>query len=75
MMNQTITAVFENGVFTPETSLDLAAGCRVRLTIEPLDTVSSALPDAWEELERLCEDSPIDSGGERLTRDQLHERH
>jgi hypothetical protein len=30
--------------------------------------------EAQDELDQLCEESPVDSNGTRLTRDQLHER-
>jgi predicted DNA-binding antitoxin AbrB/MazE fold protein len=73
LMGQLIIARFENGVLIPEQALNLSPGARVRVIVEPLDAAAQR-QKAWEELERLCEEFPIDSGGERLTRDQLHER-
>jgi hypothetical protein len=35
---------------------------------------SLAIQQAWEELEELCAQAPLDSGGVHLSRDQLHER-
>jgi predicted DNA-binding antitoxin AbrB/MazE fold protein len=71
-MSQLITATFEGGVLKPHENLDLAAGTKVRLIVTPCD--DNASDDALSELDRLCDDEPIDSGGSRLTRDQLHER-
>ena len=73
-MSQVITATFEDGCLKPDTPLDLPPQQRVRLTIDVLEDAQKAADEAWEELERLCDEVPIDSGGEILTRDQLHER-
>jgi hypothetical protein len=42
--------------------------------LEPLERTSQEVEEAWEELEQLCNEFPVDSGGERLSRDQPHER-
>ena len=68
-MSQIITATFQDGVLKPEGKLDLAAGARVRLTVEPLSA-----DEAWDELEKLMDKMSVDLGGVRMTRDQLHER-
>lgn len=73
-MNQIITATFEDGILKPDEPLDLSPHSKVRLVIEPIEPAPEEVRLAWEELERLCVESPIDSGGTRLTRDQLHER-
>ncbi len=73
-MSQLITATFEDGVLKPRENLDLAAGTKVHLLVIPCSTGHSAEQDPLSELDRLCDDDPIDSGGARLTRDQLHER-
>jgi predicted DNA-binding antitoxin AbrB/MazE fold protein len=71
-MSQVFTATFQDGVLKPEQPLDLPPGTRVRVTVETfaIDERDKAL----QELDRLCEEFPIHSGEERLTRDQLHER-
>jgi predicted DNA-binding antitoxin AbrB/MazE fold protein len=70
VMDQVITATFENGVLKPDQRLGLPPRSRVRLVVQAVET-----PDeAWEELQRLLKSSPINSGGDFLTRDQLHER-
>jgi predicted DNA-binding antitoxin AbrB/MazE fold protein len=70
-MSQLITATFNDGVLKPDERLELVAGAKVRLLIMPFSEGSDI---ALDELDRLCDEHPIDSGGERLTRDQLHER-
>jgi len=72
-MNEVITATFENGVLKPDKQLVLPSGTKVRLVLEPLEP-SAGNQTALDELDRLCDESPIDSGGVLLTRDQLHER-
>ena len=74
-MSQVIMATFEDGILKPDQKLDLPPRARVRLTIETLgDAATSDSDRDWEELEKLWEESSIDSGGFRMTRDQLHER-
>ena len=67
------TATFEDGVLKPDRELGLSPGTRVRLFLEPLEHFKTAR-SALDELDRLCDEFPIDSGGALLTRDQLHER-
>ena len=73
-MNQFITATFEDGVLKPHENLHLPAGTKVQLVVTTCDNANGAQDDTLAELDRLCDDDPIDSGGNRLTRDQLHER-
>jgi predicted DNA-binding antitoxin AbrB/MazE fold protein len=74
-MSHVVAATFENGVFTPDKRPDLPPQTRVRLTIEPLDQTELTRRDqAWDALQRLWESCAINSHGQRLTREQLHER-
>jgi predicted DNA-binding antitoxin AbrB/MazE fold protein len=73
-MSQVITATFENGVLRPEQDLGLAPGTRVRLKVDVCMEGPDASPDACDELDNLCDESPIVSQEPRRTRDQLHER-
>lgn len=56
--------------------LGLPNATRVELTIRPLGVGDSG--GRWDEfmddLEQLCEEQPMGSGGHRHTRDELHER-
>lgn len=75
-MIQVIAATFEDGVFKPDEQPELPPSTRVRLVVEPLheDTEAMQREAAWETVERLWRQSSIDSQGERLSREQLHER-
>jgi predicted DNA-binding antitoxin AbrB/MazE fold protein len=74
-MSQIINATVENGALKPDRDLGLASGTKVRVTVEQCDDAIAQAKVACDELDRLCDETPIDSQGNRLTRDQLHERH
>ena len=75
-MIQVIAATFEHGVFKPDQQPALPESTRVRLVVETLneDTDDSYRQQAWANLEQLWQESTFNSHGDRLTRDQLHER-
>jgi predicted DNA-binding antitoxin AbrB/MazE fold protein len=75
-MSQVITATFEDGVLKPDEKLDLPSGTKVKLIVLEPPTVPSEAERqaAWEELERLWQETTINSGGDLLTRDELHDR-
>jgi predicted DNA-binding antitoxin AbrB/MazE fold protein len=73
-MSQVILATVENGVLKPDRQLGLSSGTKVRLTLELYDDALAEAQRACDELDQLCGQFPVDSGGTRLTRDQLHER-
>ena len=56
--------------------LDLPHASRVEVTISFIDGGDSR--GRWDQfmddLERLCDEEPMGSGGRRCTRDELHER-
>jgi predicted DNA-binding antitoxin AbrB/MazE fold protein len=70
------TAIFANGVLTPSQPLQLPSPAKVRLTIELLDENDAKRQghEVLAALEELWRHSSIDSQGDRLTRDELHER-
>jgi predicted DNA-binding antitoxin AbrB/MazE fold protein len=72
-----ITATVVDGVLKPDTPLNLPTGTQVRLLVmEPAGEWSiEEAQKAWDEFDRLCDEHPIHTGGIRMTRDQLHERH
>ena len=74
-MSQIITATVENGTLKPDRDLGLASGTKVRVTVERCDDAIAQAKVACDALDQLCDEIPIDSCGNRLTRDQLHERH
>jgi predicted DNA-binding antitoxin AbrB/MazE fold protein len=73
-MSQVVGATVENGTLKPDRDLGLASGTKVRVTVEPCDDAIARAKVACDELDQLCDEFPIDSRGNRLTRDQLHER-
>jgi predicted DNA-binding antitoxin AbrB/MazE fold protein len=75
-MIQVIPATFEDGVFKPDQQPALSESTRVRLIVETTDeaTDESLRQHAWASLEQLWKESTFDSHGDRLSRDQLHER-
>ncbi|HUG91221.1 MAG TPA: antitoxin family protein [Planctomycetaceae bacterium] len=73
-MTQIVSAIYENGVLRPETELQLVRGARVRLVIDECDSCPDRIQGVWEDFERLCDEAPVDTGGHRLTRDELHGR-
>jgi predicted DNA-binding antitoxin AbrB/MazE fold protein len=73
-MTQIFTATFVDGVLKPDEPLALAPGAKFRVTLQPCDEELARKRAAFAELERYRKEHPINSGGLRLTRDQLHER-
>ena len=73
-MSQVIFATVENGLLKPDREIGLSSGTRVRLTLELCEDALAQAKQACEELDQLCDESPVDSRGTKLTRDQLHER-
>jgi predicted DNA-binding antitoxin AbrB/MazE fold protein len=75
-MIQIIAATFEDGVFKPDHRPVLSESTRVRLIVETAneDAEKSLQQLAWGSLEQLWQESTFDSRGDRLSRDQLHER-
>jgi predicted DNA-binding antitoxin AbrB/MazE fold protein len=76
-MVQIVAATYEDGVFKPDQQPALSECTRVRLIVEPTNeaTGDSLRDEAWASLKRIWAHSTFDSCGERLTRDELHERH
>ena len=73
-MGRVITATYVDGVLKPEYELGIAPGAKVRLILDLWDDVCAQHQQACAELDRLCDEFPIESRGRRLTRDELHER-
>jgi predicted DNA-binding antitoxin AbrB/MazE fold protein len=73
-MSEIILATVEDGRFKPDIDMGLTSGTRVRLTVDACDAALSQSANACETLDALCEEFPVESHGNRLTRDQLHDR-
>jgi predicted DNA-binding antitoxin AbrB/MazE fold protein len=72
-MDQSFLATFEDGVLKPHQPLGLLPHSQVRVTVELVDDSARTL-DAWNDVEQLWKASKLNSAGDRLTREQLHER-
>jgi predicted DNA-binding antitoxin AbrB/MazE fold protein len=78
-MTTTLIATYSNGVFKPETPLDLPENAKVELTLkEPPAKERSkpkpGTPEAWEAYMRRCRESPLHSGVGWQGRDELYDR-
>ena len=76
-MVQVFAATFKDGVFKPDERPALSESARVRLVVETIDGDESAAhrEESWAMLRRLWNTSSFNSGGDRLTREQLHLSH
>jgi predicted DNA-binding antitoxin AbrB/MazE fold protein len=74
-MSQVVTATFEDGVLKPAEPLALPENATVRLTIDAVIVELKQSPaERLAAMEVQWRNSKLRSDGERLTRDQLHER-
>lgn len=74
-MSQVVTATFEDGVLKPTEPLSLPENAHVRLTVELVgEEAEQCRSEKLAALEALWRHSKLRSDGERLTRDQLHDR-
>ena len=73
-MSQVIFATVENGLLKPDREMGLSPGTKVRLTVEPCNDAVFQAVEACDALDELCDELSIDSHGDRLPRDQLHDR-
>jgi hypothetical protein len=76
-MNTEMTGTVVGGVLQLDGRLALPDRSRVRVRIEPIPGDAEPTDDesAFELFKKLTEEHPIDSGGLRYSRDELHERH
>lgn len=80
-MIDTVTAVFENGAFRPESPVELPEGSRVVLSIANASGIAPPAVESAEERRRILREvvermmrNPIPPDSPRFTRDELHER-
>jgi hypothetical protein len=77
-MTSYLLATYANGVFTPETPVDLPENQKVELTLHPLNGVEPPEPrpgsaEAWEAYLGHVEKLQFRSGEPRPSRDELYE--
>ena len=73
-MTRTLTAVVNGSVLTLDEPIPLPPGTKVVVVVSSDEPPIIPGEDPLDELDRLCEEMPINSGGIKYTRDQLHER-
>ena len=74
-MTTQVTATVIGGMLKPDQALPLADHTRVKLTIEPLQEWSPEIASAaWEAMKARLWEKPLHFGGQRYSRDELHER-
>ncbi len=73
-MNKPITGTVVDGRLSLDEAIDLPNHTRVELTITSITNGDHDRPAATAEFLEFIKSNPIDSGGIRFTRDELHER-
>jgi len=75
---QEVHFVYENGVLRPDEPVDLPEGARgvarIFETHDPTRRDSETRRRALATIRRIGESGVFDSGGRKLTREQMHER-
>ena len=69
-----LAATVIDGTLVFEEPLQLPNKCRVTVTIQIPDAVADC-HSAFKAFQKYANEHPVDSGGQRFTRDELHERH
>ncbi len=78
-MTTTLIATYANGVFKPDTPVDLPENAKVELTLNPATETAPVKPapgspEAWEAYIRHCREAPLHSGVGWQGRDELYDR-
>jgi hypothetical protein len=74
-MTTQVDATLTNGMLKPDQPIRLLDQTRVRLTIEPIeDWTPEKARAAWDAIQARIKERPIDGGGVKYSRDELHER-
>jgi hypothetical protein len=74
-MRTETTGTIVAGGLQLDAPIDLPDKSRVRVAVEPLEERPSRFPSGVDAWIRFCREHPVNSGGRRYTRDELHERH
>jgi hypothetical protein len=73
-MQTSFSGIVLGGELQLDQQVPLADQSRVHVTIVPMEQNRGRWTQALNALEELKRQNPINSGGQRFTRDQLHER-
>ena len=73
-MRTSTTGTIIAGVLELDQHIDLPDNSRVRVSVETLEERRAKFQAGLKAWKQYCRDHPINSGGRRYTRDELHER-
>lgn len=73
-MTMLVAGTIRNGSVVLDRAVDLPEECRVEVTIRPVEPSRDERIAAWEAMRARIAARPANSGGQRFTRDELHER-
>ena len=75
-MTTYVSATVIDGMLKPDETIALPDQTRVRLIVEPIEETprKSTAQEAWAAIQERLKQRPLHFGGERYTRDELHER-
>lgn len=73
-MRTETTGTVVDGALKLDHPLDLPDHSRVRVAVESLESWRTRFKAGLRSWKELCDQRPIHSGGQRYTRDELHER-
>ena len=74
-MKTETTGTVVAGTLQLDRHINLPDHSRVRVAVEPLEEWRTRLRSGLKAWRQLIENRPINSGGRRYTRDELHEDH
>ncbi len=73
-MTTQVMATVVGGELKLDDKLELPDAARVKVTVESVADWREKMRRGVEEMERFVREHPIHLGGERFTRDEMHER-
>jgi hypothetical protein len=74
-MRTETTGTVVAGLLELDQRIDLPDHSRVRVAVEPVEEWRTRFKAGLQAWRQLRQNQPINSGGRRYTRDELHERH
>jgi len=73
-MDSSITGTVQQGAIHLDRPLSLPDNSRVQVIVQPLPETTQAWMEKFNAFLKYCDEHPVNSGGLRYTREQLHER-
>jgi hypothetical protein len=73
-MQVRMTATVRDGGLQLDEPIGFPDHYRVQVSVEPLPAAEQDWQVAFHAFQALCDERPIDSGGIRFSREELHER-